>query len=98
MTFDAEIDSSIMAVRAIHFAATAACAGALVFRAVVADPALRPQREASAIIESQIRQLAWMGLIAAVLSGVVWIVLLTMSLTLLAGINLLERWSQRYAG
>ena len=79
--FDAEIDGSIMTVRAIHFAATAVCAGALVFRAVVADPALRCQREARALIESQIRKLAWLGLIVTIASGVAWVVLLTMSLS-----------------
>jgi putative copper resistance protein D len=70
-----------MAVRAVHFAATTAIAGALVFRAVVADPALRSQREARALIESQIRKLAWIGLIVATASGIAWVVLLTMSLS-----------------
>src|SRR6516162_6323221 len=79
--FDAEIDSSMMAIRAIHFAATAAIAGALVFRAVVAEPALRYQREASAVIEPQIRKVAWTGLVVVITSGVGWVLLLTMSLS-----------------
>ncbi len=79
--FDTEIDGSIMAVRAIHFAATAATAGVLVFRAVVAGPALHCQRDARALIESQIRRLAWIGLIVAMASGIAWVVLLTMSLS-----------------
>jgi len=79
--FDTEIDSSIIAVRAIHFAATAASGGALVFRAVVADPALRCQREARAHIELQIRKLAWIGLVVALMSGAAWVMLLTMSLS-----------------
>jgi putative copper resistance protein D len=79
--FDAEIDSSMMAIRAIHFAATAAIAGALVFRAVVAEPALRCQREASAVIEPQIRKVAWTGLVVVITSGVGWVLLLTMSLS-----------------
>jgi copper resistance protein D len=79
--FDAEIDSSIMAVRAIHFAATAVAGGALVFRAVVADPALCGEPKARLIIESQIRKLAWIGLIVAAASGVGWVLLLTMSLS-----------------
>jgi putative copper resistance protein D len=79
--FDLEIDSSIMAVRAIHFAATATTAGALVFRAVVAEPALRSQRDATVVIEPQIRTLAWIGLLVALVSGVGWAVLLTMSLS-----------------
>jgi copper resistance protein D len=79
--FDAEIDSSIMAVRAIHFAATAMVAGALVFRAVVADPALRSEPKASPVIDAQIRKLVWIGLIVAIASGVGWVLLLTMSLS-----------------
>lgn len=35
--FGAEIDGPIVVVRAVHFAATAVIAGALMFRAVVAD-------------------------------------------------------------
>lgn len=79
--FDVEIDSSIMAVRAIHFAATAMTAGALVFRTVVADTALRGEPKASLVIDSQIRKLAWIGLIVSMASGVGWVLLLTMSLS-----------------
>ena len=79
--FDTEIDSSIMAVRAIHFAATAVACGALVFRAVVADPALHGESGAKADIDAQIRKLAWIGLIVAMVSSVGWVLLLTMSLS-----------------
>jgi putative copper resistance protein D len=76
-----EIDGPIIVARAIHFAATATTAGALIFRAVVAEPALRSQREAGAIMESQIRKVAWIGLAVAVASGLAWVLLLTMSLS-----------------
>jgi putative copper resistance protein D len=79
--FDAEIDGSIMAVRAIHFAAMAVIAGALVFRAIVADPAMRSQGKGRPIIDAQIRKLAWIALAVAIASGVGWVVLLTMSLS-----------------
>jgi putative copper resistance protein D len=79
--FGAEIDGPMIIVRTIHFAATAATAGALIFRAVVAEPALRWQRGASAIVQSQVRKVAWIGLAVAVVSGLTWVLLLTMSLS-----------------
>jgi len=79
--FGAEIDGPMIVVRAIHFAATAVTAGALMFRAVVAEPALRCQRDASAILEQQIRKVAWISLAIAVVSGLAWVLLLTMSLS-----------------
>ena len=71
----------MIVVRAIHFAATAVTAGALMFRPVVAEPALRSQREAIAIGEPQIRRVAWIGLAVAVVSGLILVLLLTMSLS-----------------
>ena len=79
--FGAEVDGPMIVVRAIHFAATAVTAGALMFRAVVAEPALRCQRDASAILEQQIRKVAWISLAIAVVSGLAWVLLLTMSLS-----------------
>jgi copper resistance protein D len=76
-----EIDGPIIVARGIHFAATATTVGALIFRAVVAEPALRSQREAGAMVESQIRRVAWVGLAVAVASGLAWVLLLTMSLS-----------------
>jgi len=80
-SFGAEIDGPMIVVRAIHFAATAVTAGALIFRAVVAEPALRSQRQAGAIVQSQIRVVAWIGLAVAMASGLTWVLLLTMSLS-----------------
>jgi putative copper resistance protein D len=79
--FGAEIDGPMIVVRAIHFAAAAVTVGALMFRAFVAEPALRSQREAHAIVDSQIRSLAWTGLAVTVASGLAWVLLLTMSLS-----------------
>ncbi len=79
--FGAEIDGPMIVVRAIHFAATAVTAGALMFRAVVAGPALRCQRDASAFVESQIREVAWISLAVAMASGLASVLLLTMSLS-----------------
>jgi copper resistance protein D len=79
--FGAQIDGPMIVVRAVHFAATAVTAGALIFRTVVAEPALRSRREPSAIVESQIRKAAWISLAVAVFSGLAWVLLLTMSLS-----------------
>jgi copper resistance protein D len=80
-SFGAEIDGPMIVVRAIHFAATAVTAGALIFRAVVAEPALGSQHQASAIVRSQIRAVAWTGLAVAMASGLTWVLLVTMSLS-----------------
>jgi len=79
--FGAEIDGPMIVVRTIHFAAAAVTVGALMFRAFVAEPAWRCQREARAIVDSQIRSMAWTGLAVTVASGLTWVLLLTMSLS-----------------
>src|SRR5262249_10338887 len=65
----------IVAVRAVHFAATAVTAGALLFRAFVAEPALRLTHKVAAELDAQIRGLAWVGLIVSVVSGLIWLIL-----------------------
>ncbi|MGA7803540.1 copper homeostasis membrane protein CopD [Bradyrhizobium sp.] len=79
--FGAEIDGPIIVARAIHFTASAMIAGGLVFRSTVADPALRSEPKASGIVESQIRRMVWICLPIAVLSGLAWVLVLTMSLS-----------------
>jgi putative copper resistance protein D len=68
----AAIDGPLVATRAIHFAATAISAGVLIFRAAVAEPALRSTPSATTVVRSQIRVTAWIGLAIAVASGLVW--------------------------
>src|SRR5215470_5829996 len=70
-----EIDGPIVAVRAVHFTATAVTAGALMFRAVVAGPALRSACKVSAELDARIRAIAWIGLAVSVVSGMIWLVL-----------------------
>jgi putative copper resistance protein D len=79
--FGAEVDGPMIVVRTIHFAATAVTAGALIFRAVVAEPASRSRRDASAIVEAQIRKVAWISLAVAMVSGLSWVLWLAMSLS-----------------
>jgi copper resistance protein D len=68
----AAIDGPLVVTRAIHFAATAVSAGALVFGAVVAEPALRSTPAATTVARSQIRLTASIGLAIAAATGVVW--------------------------
>jgi putative copper resistance protein D len=68
----AAIDGPLVAIRALHFAATAITAGALIFRAVVAEPALRSMPQATTVLRSQIRLIASIGLAIAAATGVVW--------------------------
>jgi copper resistance protein D len=79
--FGAEIDGPMVVTRAIHFAATATTAGALMFRGLIAEPALRAAPPAGPLVHKQICALAWIGLATAVVSGPAWVLLLTMSLS-----------------
>lgn len=82
--FPAEIDGPLVLTCAMHFAASAAVAGILTFRAVVAQPALRPSAVGYAIVQARLVELAWAGLTVAAASGIVWLTLETMKLTGLA--------------
>jgi putative copper resistance protein D len=76
----AEIDVPMVAVRAVHFAATAAAAGALVFRAVT-DPVLRAAGEVKPVIDARIRWLIWISVAVAFASGIAWLLLQTSSMS-----------------
>lgn len=77
----ADNDALLIVIRALHFAATAVTAGALIFRAVVADHAARHAGWASASRAPSARGIASIGLAIAVPSGVIWVVLLTMRMS-----------------
>jgi copper resistance protein D len=70
----------LIAVRAIHFGATALTAGTVVFRTVVAKPALDAE-PAAKLVRTQTLRVAWIGLAVAALSGVVWLLLQTVSMS-----------------
>src|SRR5215469_15086389 len=73
----ADIDAPMVAVRAVHFAASATVAGALMFRAVVADPALHAAQRIRPVFAGRMRWLAWSALVIAFVSGVAWLLLQT---------------------
>jgi putative copper resistance protein D len=77
----ADSNALLIVIRALHFAATAVTAGALIFRAVVADPAARHTGWTSASRVSSARKVASIGLAIAVPSGVIWVLLLTMRMS-----------------
>src|SRR6516164_3275222 len=79
--FGSEIEGPLVLTRAIHFAATAITAGALIFRCLVAEPALREAPSAAPLLDKQVRLVAWIGLAVTVVSGLTWVLLLTMSLS-----------------
>ena len=79
--FGAEIDGPMVVTRTVHFAASTMVAGALIFRGFIAEPALRAAPPAWALVERQVRGIAWINLPIVVVSGLAWVLLLTMSLS-----------------
>src|SRR5437016_3916042 len=78
----AGIDGSMIAARTVHFAAGAITAGALFFRSFVAMPALRTsQPSAIALVDRQVRSVAWIGLAVATVSGLILLWLQTVSMS-----------------
>ena len=71
----------LIAVRAIHFAATAIIAGTVVFRTVVAKPALLPDQAAAKGWRTQSLRIAWIALAVTLLSGAIWLLLQAISMT-----------------
>jgi putative copper resistance protein D len=72
---------ALIAVRALHFAATAVTAGSLVFRTMVARPALRADQAAAEPLSAQTLAIAWIALSMALLSGTIWLLLQAVSMS-----------------
>lgn len=71
MDWPGDLNDALAIVRAIHFAATAVAAGALIFRAVVTESA---SHSAEAIaVGKQAPRVAAIGLAAAAASGAIWL-------------------------
>ena len=71
----------LIAVRAIHFAATALMAGSLVFRSLVVKPVSRFDPAAARSVGTQTLHLAWIGLAITLLSGAIWLLLQAVSMS-----------------
>jgi putative copper resistance protein D len=79
--FGAGGEGPLIAIRAIHFAATAVTAGTLVFRTVVAKPALRSKDAVAELFRAQNLRVAWIGLAVTIVSGVIWLLLQAVSMS-----------------
>ena len=71
----------LIAMRAIHFAATAVVAGALLFRMVVAKPVLGSEKGFANPFRRQTLRVLWLALACAVVSGTIWLLLQTASMS-----------------
>jgi copper resistance protein D len=85
--FGAGFDGPLIAVRAIHFAATAILAGTLVFRiAMVASPlksdrAVCSEQMARGLLRAQTLGVSWTALVITLMSGVIWLLLQAVSMS-----------------
>jgi len=85
--FGAGFDGPLIAVRAIHFAATATLAGTLVFRiAMVASPlesdrAICSEQMARGLLRAQTLGVSWIALVVTLMSGVIWLLLQAVSMS-----------------
>jgi putative copper export protein/mono/diheme cytochrome c family protein len=68
------MNDPLTVMRAVHFAATLALAGAVIFGAVVAGPALR--RTDGEALRARLLCVAWWSFAVALLSGAAWLMLL----------------------
>jgi copper resistance protein D len=72
------VDEPLIWLRAIHFAATMMVTGGLLFDAFVAEPAFRAAdaTHAAALVRGRLAKMVWIGLVATIVSGAAWLVLL----------------------
>jgi copper resistance protein D len=71
--FEAGLDGPLVAIRAIHFAAAAVMTGTLIFRAAVAEPAIRSSQTTAIAVRKQGLRIAWLGFAVALVSGLIWV-------------------------
>ncbi len=74
-------DGALVATRAVHFAATSITCGTLVFRMVVAEPVLRAEQPVAEAFRVLTRRAAWIGILVAMLSGAIGLVLQAASMS-----------------
>jgi putative copper resistance protein D len=79
--FGAGLDGPLVAVRAVHFAATSIPAGTLLFRAAVINPGASTATPAVAGSCAEIRRLAAISLAIAAATGALWLLLVAASIS-----------------
>jgi copper resistance protein D len=78
------LDDPLIYVRAIHFAATIAVAGAVFFIVFIAEPTFRNAADGAhlpAIVRHRLAWVAWTSLVVTVASGGAWLVLIAESIS-----------------
>ncbi|GAC1335974.1 MAG: copper homeostasis membrane protein CopD [Bradyrhizobium sp.] len=73
--WDVGDNGPLIAVRAVHFAATAVTTGTVVFRTMVAKGVLGSEQAAAGRFRTKVLGVAWIALALAVASGVIWLLL-----------------------
>jgi putative copper resistance protein D len=68
----AGIGGPLVAIRGVHFAATAILTGTLIFRAIVLEVTTS---SAAILVRAKILRVAWIGLAVSAVSGVIWLLL-----------------------
>jgi putative copper resistance protein D len=71
----------LVATRAVHFAATAMMVGNIVFGTLIAVPVLCSEPTRAAAWRAHLTRLSWFGLVMAVISGAVWLMLQAASMS-----------------
>ena len=78
------VDDPLFYVRAAHFAATLIAAGAVIFAVLIAEPAFgsaKIETPLAQTVRSRLAAIAWTGLVIAIFSGAIWLVLTASSMS-----------------
>jgi copper resistance protein D len=78
------VDDPLIYARAVHFAATITAVGAIFFCVFIAEPAffkVDAGARARAVVRRQLAWMIWIGLAVALVSGVVWFVLVAQAMS-----------------
>jgi putative copper resistance protein D len=84
MSADNNLNDPLIYVRGLHFAATIAATGVVWFIAFIGEPAFRNAKQDTGVtklVRNRLAWIAWIGLLAAVLSGIPWLVLTAESMS-----------------
>jgi len=84
MSADNNLNDPLIYVRALHFAGTITAAGVVWFIAFIGEPAFRNAKQDTGVtklVRNRLAWIAWIGLLAAVLSGIPWLVLTAESMS-----------------
>ncbi|WP_235999440.1 copper homeostasis membrane protein CopD [Bradyrhizobium uaiense] len=71
----------MIATRAVHFTATAVTAGSVIFGVLIATPVLQHHTPAATSFRSRARWGIWAGLVVAMISGAMWLLLQAASMS-----------------